>query len=123
MRRLLIAIFAAFMLLGTRAATACFIADNAFSVATTNVLDKLIALVNGYIKRVGAAVSIEELEALYAGLEQDMASFAKDNAGEIAKFDADLTGKAKEKYEAELSKAIKSFKSALEKRAMEFLGE
>ena len=119
----MIAIFAAFMLLGTRAATACVIADNAFSVATTNVLDKLIALINGYTKRVGAAVSIEELEALYAGLEQTIASFTKENAGEIAKFDARLTDKMKADYAAELAKAIWRFKAALEKKAMEFLGE
>ena len=123
MRRLLIAIFAAFILFGIPAATACVIADNAFSVATTNVLDKLIALINGYTKRVDAAVSIEELEALYAGLEQDMVSFAKDNAGEIAKFDARLTDKMKADYAAELAKAIRRFKAALEKKAMEFLGE
>ena len=119
----MIAIFAAFILFGIPAATACVIADNAFSVATTNVLDKLIALINGYTKRVDAAVSIEELEALYAGLEQDMVSFAKDNAGEIAKFDARLTDKMKADYAAELAKAIRRFKAALEKKAMEFLGE
>ena len=123
MRRLLIAIFAAFILFGIPAATACVIADNAFFVATTNVLDKLIALINGYTKRVDAAVSIEELEALYAGLEQEMVSFAKDNAGEIAKFDARLTDKMKADYAAELAKAIRRFKAALEKKAMEFLGE
>ena len=88
-----------------------------------NVLDKLIALVNDYTKRADEALSMEELKTVYAEFEQAMASFSKDNADEIAKFDAELTGKMKEKYEAELSKVMKQFESALEKKAMKFLGE
>ena len=113
MRRLLFAILAVLLFGGgTASATEKDVA--------VNVLDKLIALVNDYTKRADEALSMEELQAVYAGFEQAMASFSKDNADEIAKFDAELTGKMKEKYEAELSKVMKQFESALEKKAMKF---
>ena len=116
MRRLLFAILAILLFGGgTASATEKDVA--------VNVLDKLIALVNDYTKRADEALSMEELKTVYAEFEQAMASFSKDNADEIAKFDAELTGKMKEKYEAELSKVMKQFESALEKKAMKFLGE
>lgn len=116
MRRLLFAILAVLLFGGgTASATEKDVA--------ANVLDKLIALVNDYTKRADEALSMEELKTVYAEFEQAMASFSKDNADEIAKFDAELTGKMKEKYEAELSKVMKQFESALEKKAMKFLGE
>ena len=116
MRRLLFAILAVLLFGGgTASATEKDVA--------VNVLDKLIALVNDYTKRVDEALSMEELKTVYAEFEKAMASFSKDNADEIAKFDAELTGKMKEKYEAELSKVMKQFESALEKKAMKFLGE
>jgi hypothetical protein len=116
MRRLLFAILAVLLFGGgTASATERDVA--------VNVLDKLIALVNDYTKRADEALSSEELKAVYVGFEQAMASFSKDNADEIAKFDAHLTDKVKENYEAELSKVMKQFESALEKKAMKFLGE
>ena len=108
----MIALFSAILLSGTSAV-----------VATGNILDKLIVVVNGYSGKVGAAVSMEEVEAVYAEFEQAIASFTKENTGEIAKFDARLTDKMKADYAAELAKAIRRFKAALEKKAMEFLGE
>ena len=116
MRRLLFAILAVLLFGGgTASATEKDVA--------VNVLDKLIALVNDYTKRADESLSMEELKTVYAEFEQAMVSFSKDNADEIAKFDAKLTGKMKEKYEAELSKVMKQFESALEKKAMKFLGE
>jgi uncharacterized protein (UPF0210 family) len=115
MRRLLFAILAVTLLGGTASATE--------KDVVVNVLDKLIALVNDYTKRADEALSMEELQAVYVGFEQAMASFSKDNADEIAKFDAHLTDKVKENYEAELSKAMKLFQAALEKKAGELLGD
>lgn len=114
MRRLLFAILAVLLFGGgTASATEKDVA--------VNVLDKLIALVNDYTKRADEALSMEELKTVYAEFEQAMTSFSKDNADEIAKFDAHLTDK--ENYEAELSKAMKLFQAALEKKAGELLGD
>ena len=123
MRRVLLAAVCLVLLNGTVAATEMGIALNGMTVTAGNVIDKLLALVGDYTKRVDEALLMEELEELFAEFEKGMAAFAKENADDIAKFDANLTAESKKRYEAELSKAMKQFKSALEKKAMEFLGE
>lgn len=118
MRKLLLVLLSVLLLNETVTATE---KDIVVQVTTTNILDKLIAMVNDYTKRADEALSMEELQAVYAEFEQAMASFLKDNADEIAKFDANLSGNMKEKYEAELSKAVKQFEKSLEKKAMQFM--
>ena len=118
MRKLLLVLLSVLLLNETVTATE---KDVVVQVTTTNVLDKLIAMVNDYTKRADEALSMEELQNVYAEFEQAMASFLKDNADEIAKFDANLSDNMKEKYEAELSKAVKQFEKSLEKKAMQFM--
>ena len=118
MRKLLLVLLSVLLLNETVTATE---KDVVVRVTTTNILDKLIAMVNDYTKRADEALSMEELQNVYAEFEQAMASFLKDNADEIAKFDANLSGNMKEKYEAELSKAVKQFEKSLEKKAMQFM--
>ena len=119
------AAIAVFMMAGTAVASEGIVAveNSVNTVADENVADKMIALIKDYTKKIEAAETMETLDAVYKEFEQAMATFSKDNAAEIAKFDAELTGKMKEKYEAELSKVMKQFESALEKKAMKFLGE
>lgn len=123
MRRILMAAVCLVLLNGAAAATETGVALNGVTVTAGNVIDKLLALVGDYTKQVDEALSMEELEVLFVEFEKTMAAFSKENADEIAKFDANLTAESKERYEAELSKAIKQFKSALEKKAMKFLEE
>ena len=118
MRKLLLVLLPVLLLNETVTATE---KDVVVQVTTTNILDKLIAMVNDYTKRADEALSMEELQNVYAEFEQAMASFLKDNADEIAKFDTNLTDTMKEKYEAELSKAVKQFEKSLEKKAMQFM--
>ena len=125
MKKFLMAAIAVFMMAGTAVASESIVAveNSVNTVADENVADKMIALIKNYTKKIEAAETMETLDAVYKEFEQAMATFSKDNAAEIAKFDAELTGKMKEKYEAELSKVMKQFESALEKKAMKFLGE
>lgn len=118
MRKLLLVLLSVLLLNETVTATE---KDVVVQVTTTNILDKLIAMVNDYTKRAHEALSMEELQNVYAEFEKAMASFLKDNADEIAKFDTNLSGNMKEKYEAELSKAVKQFEKSLEKKAMQFM--
>ena len=118
MRKLLLVLLSVLLLNETVTATE---KDVVVQVTTTNILDKLIAMVNDYTKRADEALSMDELQAVYAGFEQAMASFLKDNADEIAEFDVNLSDNMKEKYEAELSKAVKQFEKSLEKKAMQFM--
>ena len=125
MKKFLMVAIAVFMMAGTAVASESIVAveNSVNTVADENVADKMIALIKDYTKKIEAAETMETLDAVYKEFEQAMATFSKDNAAEIAKFDAELTGKMKEKYEAELSKVMKQFESALEKKAMKFLGE
>ena len=123
MRRILLVAVCLVLLNGAAAATETGVALNGVTVTAGNVIDKLLALVGDYTKRVDEALSMEELEELFVEFEKAMTAFSKENADEIAKFDANLTAELKERYEAELSRAIKQFKSALEKKAMKFLEE
>ena len=123
MRRTILLVTFLMLLDGTAAAAESCVACNGVTVTAGNVLDKLIAMVGDYAKRVDEALSMEDVEELFIEFEKAMAAFAKENADDIAKFDANLTAESKKRYEAELSKAMKQFKSALEKKAMEFLGE
>lgn len=93
------------------------------STASENVLDKLVALVKDYTKKVEAAETMEQFDAVYKAFEQAMAEFAEKNAAEIAAFDQSLTEEQGAKYKAELDKAVKRFEKAVEKKAMKFLGE
>lgn len=103
-------------------AMACNAVDDKATVKY-NILDKLIALVKDHTKSVESAGSIEELEGLFAALETALAEFAEKNATEIAAFDAKITQEQKNGYKAQLDAAVKQFQKALEKRAMQLLGE
>ena len=119
------AAIAVFMMAGSAVAAdnIVVVENNVTTVATENIVDKLIALVKEYTKKVNAADTMEALDTAYKGFEQAMAEFAEKNAKEIADFDASLTEEQGKKYEAALEKAVGLFKKAVEKKAMKFLGE
>ncbi|MBO5866171.1 MAG: hypothetical protein J6Q73_09015 [Bacteroidaceae bacterium] len=121
MRKSLVVLFAALMLLNISAASACNRDGIVYCNTWGNILDKLIALVKGYIQRVDVAVSIEELEALYAALNAEIAEFTDKNAAEIVAFDENVTVDGEKKYKAALEEALRQFRLALEKRATQIL--
>ena len=125
MKKFLMAAIAVFMMAGSAVAAdnIVVVENNVTTVATENIVDKLIALVKEYTKKVNAADTMEALDTAYKGFEQAMAEFAEKNAKEIADFDASLTEEQGKKYEAALEKAVGLFKKAVEKKAMKFLGE
>ena len=125
MKKFLMAAIAVFMMAGSAVAAENIVVveNNVTTAATENVVDKLIALVKEYTKKVNAADTMEALDTAYKGFEQAMAEFAEKNAKEIADFDANLTAEQGKKYEAAVEKAVGLFKKAVEKKAMKFLGE
>ena len=122
MRMLKTVIFSLFLSFSAVSVTAGDSAVGGVSVPG-NILDKLVAMVNEYTKRVEAADSMEELKGLFAALESDLAGFVQKNAAEIAAFDAKITAEQKSAYKTELDKAVKQFEKALEKRVMQLMGE
>ena len=120
MRTLTVVAVALFLFNGTMHAMVNGAVSNAVTVTTGNILDKLIDLVNDYTKRVETAGTIDELNELYAGLVTAMKQFAKNNAAELAAFDADITAQKEKEYKVALDAAVKQFEKALEKKAMQF---
>ncbi len=125
MKKFLMAAIALFMMAGTVGATEnCVAVENCVAtVATDNVADKLLSIIKSYTKKIEAATSKEALERVYANFETEMAEFAEKNAAEVAAFDENLTKEQEDKYKAELTKVMKEFEKALEKKAMLFIGE
>ena len=125
MKKFLMAAIALFMMAGTVSATEnCVGVENCVAtVATDNVADKLLSIIKSYTKKIEAATSKEALEKVYANFETEMAEFAEKNAAEVAAFDESLTKEQEEKYKAEITKVMKEFEKALEKKAMLFIGE
>ena len=116
---------AAFLMAGTAVATenVVMVENNVATTATGNVVDKLIALVKEYTKKVETANTMEAFDAAYNGFSQAMKEFADKNAAEIDAFDKSITEEQSKKYKAALDKAINQFEKAVEKKAMQFLGE
>lgn len=113
------------MMAGTAVATERVVLTevNVATTANDNVLDKLVALIKDYTKQVEAAETMETFDAVYKGFEQAMTDFAEKNAEEIAAFDKNITEEQGKRYKANLEKVVKQFQKAVEKKAMQFLGE
>ena len=119
------AAIAVFMMAGTAVAmeNVAVVERNVTVEATDNVADKLLALIKGYVKKIDATASKESFEKVYENFQTEMTEFAEKNAAEISTFDESLTEAQKKKYEEELGKVLKQFEKAVEKKAMQFLGE
>ena len=125
MKKFLMAAIAVFMMAGTAVATEnSVVAENSVAtVAADNIADKLLSIIKSYTKKIDSVTSKEALEKVYANFEAEMAEFAEKNAAEVAAFDENLTKEQEEKYKTELTKVMKEFQQALEKKAMLFIGE
>ena len=125
MKKFLMTALAVCMMAGTAVATERVVLTevNVATTATDNVLDKLVALIKDYTKQVEAAETMETFDTVYKGFEQAMTEFAEKNAEEIAAFDKNLTEEQGKKYKADIEKVVKQFQKAVEKKAMQFLGE
>lgn len=125
MKKFLMTALAVCMMAGTAVATERVVLTevNVATTANDNVLDKLVALIKDYTKQVEAAETMETFDAVYKGFEQAMTDFAEKNAEEIAAFDKNITEEQGKRYKANLEKVVKQFQKAVEKKAMQFLGE
>ncbi|MBR4967408.1 MAG: hypothetical protein IKY19_04175 [Bacteroidaceae bacterium] len=125
MKKFLMTALAVCMMAGTAVATEKVVLTevNVATMANDNVLEKLVALIKDYTKQVEAAETMEKFDAVYKGFEQAMTEFAEKNAEEIAAFDKNLTEEQGKKYKADIEKVVKQFQKAVEKKAMQFLGE
>ena len=120
MKRFLMAAIAAFVLTGTSFAAKF---ESNFEVNNTvvnkqqqNVIDKMIALVKGFTKKVNAVKSIDELMTVAEKCYSDMMEFEEKYEEEIMMIEEVLTEQQMEAYEAKMDKALEEFETAVEKK-------
>lgn len=116
---------AVFMMLGTAVATenVVVVNNNATTVQTGNVIDKLITLINGYTKKVNAVKTADELQTVAQNCFEEMTAFEEKYADEIIKLEKTLTEEQKSRYETKLEQAIEAFEAAAERKTEELIGE
>lgn len=119
------AAIALFMMVGTAVATENHVEVKS-DVAMTqqeNVVDKLIALIKGYTKKVNAVKSVEELLKLCEECYDEMMGFEEKHADEIIKLEKTLTEEQMARYETKLEQVLEAFEAAVERKAKEFVGD
>lgn len=124
MKKLLVVAIAVFMMAGTSAAAEFntgVVADNAAAtVQQQNVVEKMIALIKNYTKKINATKSIEELQSIAEEFAAAAEKFEKVNAAAIAEFEETATEAQKAKYEKELNAALKAMEQATMNKVKEF---
>lgn len=124
MKKLFFVAVAVLMLTGTSVAAESVAVDNSIAVAEApNAYDKVIALVKTYTKRIKAARSFEELEAVAANLEKDAAAMEKNLGKELEALVATLSEKELEDYEKVFNAAMEELMKAVEEKSGELMGE
>ena len=119
------AAIAVFMMSGTAVATenVVVVNNNATTVQTGNVIDKLITLINGYTKKVNAVKSVEELLKWCEECYDEMMGFEEKHADEIIKLEKTLTEEQMARYETKIEQAMEAFEAAVERKTEELIGE
>lgn len=114
---------AVFMMSGTAVATenVVVVNNNATTVQAGNVIDKLITLINGYIKKVNAVKSVEELLKWSEECYDEMMGFEEKHADEIIKLEKTLTEEQMARYETKLEQAMEALEAAVEKKTEQLM--
>ena len=121
MKRFLMAAIAVFVMSGTSFAAGSesyVVVDNSVvgNQQKQNVIDKMIALVKGFTKKVNAVKSIDELMTVAEKCYSDMMEFEEKYEEEIMMIEEVLTEQQMEAYEAKMDKALEEFETAVEKK-------
>ena len=121
MKRFLMATIAVFMMVGSAMAAENVIEVNVVMTQKENALDKLIALVNGFTKKVNAVKTIGDLMAVAEKFYTEMMTFEEKYADEIARLEETLTEAQIARYETRLEQALEAFEAAVEKKTEQLM--
>ena len=117
MKKFLMAAIAVFMMSGSAMAAenAVVVENNVTTIASENVVDKLINLVKGYTKKINAVKTIDELMQVSEQCYNEMMDFQKKYEKEIMALDGTLTEAQQAAYEKKLEAAMDEFEAAAER--------
>lgn len=124
MKKLLLVAVAVFMMAGNSFAAdtekVSTVQVSAISVDEENAMDKFIAIINGYTKKIKAAKSKKELKSIAVEFATVMTAYEKNNKAEIEALESRLTEAQVKEYEKAVTKALADFQAALAAKQAEF---
>ena len=124
MKKLLLVAVAVFMMAGNSFAAdtekVSTVQVSAISVDEENAMDKFIAIINGYTKKIKAIKSKKELKSIAVEFATVMTVYEKNNKAEIEALESRLTEAQVKEYEKAVTKAMADFQAALAAKQAEF---
>lgn len=124
MKKILLAAVAVLMMTGTSVAAEVKGNDPVntvtVSVQKQNILDKTIALIEAYTKKIDAAKSRDELQTIVVEMGVAMSAFEKNNGKEADAFEATLTEQQRANYEKKAEAAAKKLEETTKKKMKQF---
>ena len=124
MKKLLLVAVAVFMMAGNSFAAdtenVSTVQVSTISVDEENAMDKFIAIINGYTKKIKAVKSKNELKSIAVEFARVMTEFEKNNKAEIEALESRLTEAQVKEYEKAVTKALADFQAALAAKQAEF---
>lgn len=124
MKKLLLVAVAVFMMAGNSFAAdtekVSTVQVSAISVDEENAMDKFIAIINGYTKKIKAAKSKKELKSIAVEFATVMTLYEKNNKAEIEALESRLTEAQVKEYEKAVTKALADFQAASAAKQAEF---
>ena len=111
------------MMSGTAFATESVVVENnnVVTVQSGNVIDKMIAFVNGLTRKVNEIKTADELLAFAEQVEEEMTAFEEKYFDEIEALEDVLTKEQQDAYMVKLEQVLKAFETAVEKKTKELL--
>ena len=125
MKKFLMTAIAVLVLSGTAVATesVVMVNNNVVTVQSGNVVDKMIAFVNGLTRKVNEIKTADELLAFAEQVEEEMTAFEEKYFDEIEALEDVLTKEQQDAYMVKLEQVLKAFETAVEKKTKELLGD
>ena len=93
---------------------------SAISVDEENAMDKFIAIINDYTKKIKATKSKKELSSIAVEFATVMTVYEQNNKAEIEALESRLTEAQVKEYEKAVTKALADFQAALAAKQAEF---
>ena len=123
MKKFLMAAIAVFMMSGSAMAAenVVVVENNVTTTVSENAVDKLIALIKGYTKKINAVKTLDELMQVSEQCYNDMMEFQEKYMDEIIALENVLTEGQMAAYEKQMEAVMAEFEAAVEKKAEQLL--
>ena len=117
------AAIAVFMMSATAFATESVVVENnnVVTVQSGNVIDKMIAFINGLTRKVNEIKTADELLAFAEQVEEEMTAFKEKYFDEIEALGDVLTKEQQDAYMVKIEQVLKALETAVKKKAKELL--